>query len=361
MKLQHALLLTVFFTFCSTGVYAQDSQDSSSDDQGAAAIGMVTGPKTGTYIAIGRDIAKEAAKEGVKVNVYDSNGSVDNIRRITSKEKVGLAIVQSDVMGFLSRSKNKESMEIAKKIRLVAPLYDEEVHILANRNINSIDDLAGKRVVVGGDGSGSVITAENIFSILNIAPAKMYEVDPPHGVIAVLDGEVDAFVFVGGAPVKIFKNMEDLEKITQGPNAGKLDHVHFLPIKDQRLLKEYKPAVITHSEYSYVTDDVPTIAETALLITYDYTMKDTPYYHDHCRDMQKLVKSLYDNMADLKETGHPKWQEVNLDADVGSWKRDACSLKAGEEAAAAQQKQQPKPESEDNTLEKDLIGVIRNK
>lgn len=358
MKLYRALLLSLFFVFCSSGIYAQTNQDQD-DDSNAMAIGMVTGPKTGTYIAFGRDIAREAAKEGIKVNVYDSSGSVDNIRRITSKEKVGLAIVQSDVLGFLSRSKNKESMEIARKIRLVAPFYDEEVHILANKNINSIEDLAGKKVVVGGDGSGSVITAENIFSILNVAPSKLYEIDPPHGALAVLNGEVDAFIFVGGKPVKMFKNMEDMEKITSGPNAGKLANIHFLPLNDPRLYSEYKQATITGDDYNYVTGTVPTVAVTAVLIDYDYTMKDTPYYHEHCQQMHKLIKALYNNMDDLRANGHPKWKEVNLDADVGIWKRDACSQinvvqQPAEKPAAA-------AKSEDNALEKDLIGVVRSK
>jgi TRAP transporter TAXI family solute receptor len=343
------ILLALLFAFCGAGVYAAHND--------GAVIGMVTGSKTGTYIAFGRDIAREAARAGIKVNVYDSKGSIDNINRITSKEKVGLAIVQSDVLGFLSRSKNKESINIANKIRLVAPFYNEEVHILANRSINSIEDLAGKRVVAGGDGSGSVITAENIFSIVGVSPSKLYEADPAHGVIALLDNEVDAFVFVGGKPVKLFKNMEDMEKITDGPNAGKLQNVHFLPLNDPRLLKEYKPATFTHKDYNYVTQDTPTIAVTALLVTYDYTMKNTPYYRDHCRTMRKLVEALYDNMGDLRADGHPKWREVDLNADIGNWKRDACSQKV---ATTAQPSEVP-PTNDNGSLEKDLLGVVRGK
>ncbi|HEU5048307.1 MAG TPA: TAXI family TRAP transporter solute-binding subunit [Rickettsiales bacterium] len=341
MKLQRIILLALCLMSVSVPGMA------ASDD---AAIGMVTGPKTGTYIVFGRDIAREAAKASVQVNVFDSKGSVDNLKRITSKEKVGLAIVQSDVMGFLSRSKNKDSMEKARKLRLVLPLYNEEVHILANNDIKSIEELNNKRVVVGSEDSGSLITAVNIFSILGITPAKMYQVDPPHGVIAVLNGEVDAMVFVGGKPVKMFKNMEELESI-QGANAGKLSHVHFLPITDRRLLKEYNSATITHDDYSYVTQDVPTVSVKALLVTYDYTMKKGDYYREHCRNMGKLVKAIYDNMGDLKSTGHPKWQQVDLDADVGSWKRDECSkgILSGDNESDDSQ----------NTLEKDLLNIIK--
>ncbi len=351
MKSQFALLLVLLFVTLGAASCARAIDgDDAADDQG---IGMVTGPKTGTYIAFGKDIAREASKEGVKVDVYDSKGSIDNIQRITSKEKVGLAIVQSDTLGFLSRSKSKRSMEIAKKLRLVAPLYDEEVHVLANRDIKSIEDLNGKRVVVGGEDSGSTITAENIFSILGISPSKRFEADPPHAVIAVLNHDADAMIFVSGKPVRVFKNMEELAKITSGPNAGKLAQVHFLPLNDPRLLKEYKPATITHNDYSYVTGDVPTIAVTALLVTYDYTLKNGPYYRDHCANMAKLVKSLYDNMEDLRTTGHPKWQEVDMNADVGDWKRDSCSQKVISNSGGQ--------EDDGSALEKDLLGIVKGK
>ncbi len=349
MKLQTIAAFVLLLLASTTGALAAHHHNADDSDQ---ALGIVTGSKAGTYIAFGKDIAREAAKYGLTVNVFDSKGSIDNIKRITSKGNVGLAIVQSDVLGFLSHSKNPHSIEVAKKIRLVAPFYDEEVHILTRRSITSLAELSGKRVVVGSEGSGSMLTAVNIFSLVGVTPAKMYEVDPPHGVIAVLNDEVDAIVFVGGKPVKMFKNMEELAKITQGPNAGKLDQVHFLPLDDPRLLKEYKPATITHSDYNFVMENVPTIAVTALLVTYDYTMKKGAYYADHCKNMAKLAKILIDNLDDLKATGHPKWQEVNMNADISNWKRDSCSEKVFAEQT---------PANDNNSLETDLLGVIKAK
>ena len=315
-------------------------------------IGMLTGSKAGTYIAFGHDIAKQAAKSGLKVKVYETGGSIENINRITSKEKVGLAIVQSDVLGFLTRSKSELSQDIANKMRLVAPFYDEEVHVLTRKGITSINDLNDKKVVVGSEGSGSMITAVNIFSILGITPSKMYKISPPQGVVAVLNNEVDAIIFVGGKPVKMFKNMEELAKIKEGENAGKLDQVHFIPLNEPKLLKEYKPATITHNDYNFVTDNVPTIAVTSLLVTYDYTMKTGDYYKNHCSNMAKLARVLRDNLDDLKANGHPKWQEVDMSAEINNWKRDSCS-----EGVL----NTPAEKSKKESLEKDLIGVIKNK
>lgn len=346
-KLVSAFVLLT--TFASSNVVA------------APSIGMVTGSKTGTYIAIGKDMAKISEKNGVTINVLDSKGSIDNIRRITSKEKVGLAIVQSDVMGFLSRSKNPDSIDIANKLRLVVPFYNEEVHILARKSITSLADLDGKRVVVGSEGSGSMITSVNLFSMLGITPGQMFKIEPPQGVVAVLNGEVDAVVFVGGKPVKMFKNMESISGIKVGPNAGKLDQVHFLPIDDKRLQSEYKPAVITQADYSFVEKDVPTVSVTSLLVTFDYTRKNDPYYNEQCQNMAKLVAALRDNLIDLKSSGHPKWKEVDLTAEVGNWKRDECTAPviASIKAPAAARPTELTPK-QDNALENDLLNVIRN-
>jgi TRAP transporter TAXI family solute receptor len=322
------------------------------------AIGMVTGSKTGTYIQFGREIAAVASKDGLTINVFDSSGSVDNIKRITSKEKVGLAIVQSDVLGFLSHSKTATSVNTDRKLRLVAPLYNEEVHILARNGIKTLSDLNGKRVIVGSEGSGSLITSVNIFSIMGITPSRMYQIDPPKGVVSVLDNDIDAVVFVGGKPVKMFKNMEELASITKGPNAGKLSQVHFIPIDDPRLLKEYKQAKLTHDDYNYITTDVPTIAVTALLITYDYTLKKDSYYHVQCHNMAVLGKALRDHLSELKASGHPKWKEVDLNANVGDWKRDTCSSEGEQEEKPVQEHVEKAPEG---SLEKDLLGVVRGK
>ncbi|NJN45394.1 MAG: hypothetical protein HC808_01655 [Candidatus Competibacteraceae bacterium] len=34
----------------------------------------------------------------------------------------------------------------------------------------------------------------------------------------------------------------------------------------------------------------------------------------------------------MKKTGHPKWKEVDLDAEVGNWESDTCSRSAAQGA-----------------------------
>lgn len=284
-------------------------------------IGLVTGPKTGTYYSVGLDIAGVAKAADVPVEVRASEGSIDNIRRINSTENAALGIVQSDALGFLARSEADASQD-ATHLRVVFPLYNEEVHVLARRSIKSFAELEGKRVAIGEEGSGSMLTALNLFSLMKVNPKESKEMPAEQAVVAVLRAELDAVIFVGGKPVRLFKNLEDLSRPENEKYARMIDHVHFLPLSDAKMLSEYKTAEITSSDYAFVEESVPTVAVQSLLISYDFTqMKGT----GQCDLLRSLAKALRSGLGNLRANGHPKWKEVNFDLDAGAWKKDSCA------------------------------------
>jgi uncharacterized protein len=285
------------------------------------ALGIVTGPKTGTYYAFGKDIAGVAAKAGITVDVKSSEGSIDNIKRVNSSENAALGIVQSDVLGFLARSKSPDSMKMASNLRMIFPFYNEEVHVLARKNIHSFSDLKGKRVAIGEDGSGNMLTSVNLFSMMGVSPAETLKIPPAQGVVSVLKGELDAVIFVGGKPVRLFKNLEDLTLPENQKYAAMLSDVHFLPLDDPKMLEEYRPAEIAPSDYNFVHDKVPTIAVQAVMISYDFSQSGSK---KRCERLKALAKALRDAQPMLRDKGHPKWKEVNLNADSGVWQKDSC-------------------------------------
>lgn len=295
-------------------------------------IGIVSGPKTGTYYAIAKDISQAVSKAGVTVDVKTSEGSIDNIKRINSAENAALGIVQSDVLGFLSRSKSPESLRMANNLRMVFPFYNEEVHVLTRKDIRSFSDLQGKRVAVGEDGSGNMLTSINLFSMMGVTPAESKKISPAQGVVAVLKGELDAVVFVGGKPVRLFKNLEDLTLPENQKYAAMLEQVHFLPMDNAKMLEEYKPATITKADYNFVGDDVPTIAVQAVMVSYDFTRNGN---RRRCDKLGLLAKVLRKDLPHLAEKGHPKWKEVNLDAHAGQWKKDSCAWPDADKSARA--------------------------
>src|SRR5215216_6113803 len=298
---------------------------------GAEGIGMVTGSGTGTYIQFGQDIAKVAQSAGLDILVKESEGSIDNIRRLVSTENAALGIVQSDVLGFLSRSPDPQVRRIASRLRLVFPFYNEEVHLLARKEIRRFEDLAGKRVVVGTKGSGNWLTSNNLLRMINIRPAERIELLPPEGASAVLGGEADAIVYVAGKPVKLFTTFRELQN---HPQYGPLvEAVHFVPLKHESMLQEYVATTIAPDDYEWLSEAIPTVAVKAVLISFDFSGQSTSYSQKRCKQLAKLGRVVRENFAELQRAGHPKWKEVKLDQELELWKRDACSQLAKPEPA----------------------------
>lgn len=298
-------------------------------DTNDQAIGMVTGSKTGTYIQFGNDIAGIAKTAGLNILVKDSQGSIDNIRRMSSKENAALGIVQSDVLGFLNRSESPEMRQVAGRLRLIFPFYNEEVHLFASKSIQSFSDLQGKRVVVGEEGSGNWLTAINLLQLTGIKPAELLKIAPLPGVTAVLKGEADAMFYVAGKPVSLFTKVGNL--INKPEFAAMLANVHFVPLDDPKMLREYASAQIGPADYEWLDSETPTIAVKAVLMSFDFSGKQSAYFAQRCQQLATLGHAIRTNLNSLQQTGHPKWKEVNLDEKVGIWSLEPMFAEPGQE------------------------------
>jgi len=285
----------------------------------AYAISIATGSKVGTYYQFGLDIARVAKDDGLDVIIKTSNGSIDNIK-LMEIALADLGIVQSDVLGLLYKMKPK----IADRLKYVFPLYKEEVHILARKEINSIEDLNGKKIATGSQSSGNWVTISNLL-YWSIVPnvKKITNLNPVDALNALLAGEIDAMVYVAGKPVALFKR---LEKIMQNPHYKKmLKEVHFIPLSIKETLKEkcnyYVASEIGPSDYAWVDRVTPTIAVSALLV--NITTQKERYE----KQLIKLAESVRKSLDNLKQNGHNKWKQVDLDAPIGEpWKLESCVL-----------------------------------
>jgi len=234
-----------------------------------------------------------------------------------------LAIVQSDVLGFLSRSNDPEMRRTAAQLRLIFPFYNEEIHLLARQGISRVEDLNGKRVIVGAQKSGTWLTTSYLLDLLKIRPAGRLELPPPEGLTAILAGKADAMFFVAGKPVKLFTTLGEMRNEPQ--YADLVTKLHFVPLQDRRMLQHYVPTTIDSNDYAWVSNKVDTVAVKSMLVSFDFSSQATPYYRQRCEQLARLSTSVRQNLAELQRTAHPKWKEVNLDQEIGDWKRDTCS------------------------------------
>src|SRR5512132_941635 len=94
-----------------------------------AAYKIVTASERGTYIQIGRDLAKFVAEPAdIDLEVLPSKGSADNVVRLRDEPGVKFALVQSDVyQAFLDQaaSGNRSAGRIIRPLRVAPPRGNE--------------------------------------------------------------------------------------------------------------------------------------------------------------------------------------------------------------------------------------------
>ncbi len=314
-------VLALFAAILSTLVF---SAVSIAADVEPVQLGLMTGGPKGTYYQFGLNLEQLAKQQGVSLSVYNSAGSVENIYAVYKRPMTQMGIVQSDVLAFVSRVQNDPVLKrIAQKIKMVYPLYNEEVHLLGNREIKSFDDLAGKRVAIGEEGSGTYLTAKLLFEVSNVKPLEALPVSSDEALPLVKAGKLDALFYVAGYPVKLFTEQVSLS-----------DPLALIPIQNPAITEFYPTADIPAGTYSWQLQDVHSIAVKSVLVSYDFKMAN-------CENVGKFAQTLADNLDWLKTNGHPKWSSVDLDYPLKGWEQYTCVQKyRSKNSAAARQPQQ---------------------
>ncbi|MGI4778763.1 MAG: TAXI family TRAP transporter solute-binding subunit [Janthinobacterium lividum] len=274
---------------------------------------IVTASKTGTYIEIGRDLAKWVAEPvGISLEALESKGSAENVQRMRYEPGVKLALVQSDVyQAFLDEAKagNAEAGDIIRPLRVVMPLYDEEIYFVvrADSPLQFIHEMKNRRIGVGPLGSGTALTARTLYQLMfgEPMPAANRQHLSNEEALAKLtvDKSIDVAVIVAGQPARLFADMKP-----EARNYIKLLKLDEAAPETARARKTYFPATIRASSYtSWLAADVPSLTVKAYLVTYDYGLRST------VGDMVRFSDSLCANFDKLQASGHPKWKQVRLE------------------------------------------------
>ncbi|MFP4536730.1 MAG: TAXI family TRAP transporter solute-binding subunit [Dichotomicrobium sp.] len=154
----------------------------------AAQVTIATGTENGTYHALGEAIA-ETLSQGdppIHTRIVQSDGASDNARLVRSNPNV-LGFVQSNT-------------PVTRDVRLLARLYPEVFHLLVrgDREISDVGDLAGKRVALMPEGSGS---NNAFFTLIEHYQVSKNSIQPVSGSLqdglrALEDGTVDGLFVV---------------------------------------------------------------------------------------------------------------------------------------------------------------------
>lgn len=156
-------------------------------------IVLSTGQPNSSYAAYGKHYAEMLAKQGIQVVLKPSAGSKENLERLTDPNSgVDIAFVQSG-------STDQVASEQHGLISL-GSLFPEPVWLFYREphHIRDLSQLKGLRVNVGPDGSGVPALFRKLLDANRVAPesVRMSGLDNTPATVALLDGRIDALVFV---------------------------------------------------------------------------------------------------------------------------------------------------------------------
>ena len=290
---------------------------SGAEKTGPVTMGMVTGGPKGTYYQFGLNLAQLVASQGITLKVANSNGSVENVYAVFKRPDTQMGIVQSDVLAFVLKVQSDPVLKkIAQKIKMIYPLYNEEVHLLGTSNIADFDQLEGKKVAIGQEGSGTYLTAKLLFEVSGVTPAELVNIAPEEALPLLKAGQLDALFYVAGYPVKLFNEQ-----------VSKEDNLALIPILNKSVIEFYPQSTIPENTYAWQPKTVDSVAVKAVLISYDFKMAN-------CRNVGRFADILLNNLEWLKENGHPKWNSVDLDYPLKGWEQYECVKNYGGKAQA---------------------------
>lgn len=146
-------------------VLVVDLRPAAAEERFHAFASLGTGAINGVYYPVGGAICaivnQDLSATGVRCSLETTPGSVYNVDALRSGE-LEFAIVQSDVAFEAFNGKGAYANKPDPELRSVLALHPELVTIVARAGVKDVADLAGKRIYVGPEGSGTRHTWEAI-------------------------------------------------------------------------------------------------------------------------------------------------------------------------------------------------------
>ncbi len=268
-------------------------------------ITIGTAGVTGVYYpaggAICRMVNRGRKEHGIRCTVESTGGSIANLESIHNKD-VELGIVQSDLLYYAYNGTEIFSdAGMDKKLRVLLSLHFEPFTIVARKNtkITVFDDLKGKRIYIGPQGSGMRATMEELMAQKGLNKktfANIVDIKSSDQTKALCDGKIDALVYAGGHPNGA------IQQVTSSCPTRLVDVAQ---ADIEKLIAShpfYVRATIPGGMYNSNPQETKTFGVRALLVASADMDNDIAY---------EVVKAVFENLDNFK-TLHPVF--ATLDA-----------------------------------------------
>jgi TRAP-type uncharacterized transport system substrate-binding protein len=272
-------------------------------------VGLAGGLLEGAPIRLAAEMAR-VVDDGPNLLILPivTRGATENLNALLYLRGVDTAIINSDAL----EEYKIQLPEVRRRITYLLNLFPSELHIFVRPEIESLQDLVGKKVNFNTQGTAAAYSGPLIFSRLGINVEKTFI---PHQVALeqMRKGEMAAVVFITSKPVDAFVR-------------GRWDPgFKFLPVSYESKFEDYYlPATLEAGEYPNLIkqgERVSTIAVPTALVAFNWPVQSNRYQR-----VARFVDYLFSRIDKLQAPGFdPKWKSINLAATVPGLTRFAAA------------------------------------
>ena len=267
-----------------------------------AELTFTTGGTSGTYYAFGNVLAQYITNNSdVAVTAIAGNGSAANIDLLDIGD-AQLGFVQNDVANYAYNGIRFEQYEgnPIDSFTALCALYTETVQLVTcNPDIKSVEDLKGKNVSIGSQGSGVYFNAMDFFAAYDMTEA---DINPQYlsfgdSAESLKDGKIQAALITAGAPTTAVVDLATAKD------------VYLVSIDDEHMAKLldacpwYASYTIPAGTYNGFDEDAVTVTVKATLVCRADLPDDVAY---------ALVSTIFENTAAIAEQ-HAKGAELSVE------------------------------------------------
>jgi hypothetical protein len=276
-----------------------------------------TGSASGTYFQVGELIASAISNPpgsrscedggscgvpGLLAAAQSSEGSVANVEAI-AQGAVESGFSQADIAywAFAGEMMFGERGRV-ESLRGIAKLYAESVHVVARADsgIATLAGLAGKRVSLNEEASGTAVDARHILAAFGLGEDAIVAsyLSAEKSIEALAAGEIDAFFYIAGFPAPAVVELAERTPIVLLPVAG--PSVADLLLADPFFNRDFIP----NATYTGV-GVVETLSIGALWLVSASVPADLVY---------GITRALWhERTRATLESGHPKGKDIRLE------------------------------------------------
>jgi TRAP transporter TAXI family solute receptor len=269
----------------------------------ATQLSIATGGTGGVYYPYGGALANILTEglEDTNVTAEVTAASVDNMLLIESGDS-DIAFVLGDTA--YDADQGNDPFENAIPGRALATLYYNYTQIVATADsgINSVADLAGKRVSVGAPGSGTEIIADRVMTAAGIDPQEGIEREQlgvAESAGAMKDGKVDAFFWSGGLPTAAITDLA----ATPNMSIKLVPHADVTEALQAEYGAVYSTATIPAETYPGQTEPADVVVVPNVLVVNESMDEQLAY---------DITKLLFESQPELA-AAHPAANELTLE------------------------------------------------